>query len=338
MKRYIVLTLIFLGVCNIYAQNDTLVFKDGTQIFGEIKNMSRGVIVIETDYSDSDFKIEWDQVSEIYSTREFIVSLDEGERLITKIMTDQSDKSKLMLDQKGTELIVAFNQVVLIKPLEHKFFDKLNASLDLGYTLTKANNLRQFTTRSNLGYLTDNWNADASLDAVRSSQDSIANTERTDAKVGFNYFIGKNWYALISANFLQNDEQKLKLRSTPKTGIGNYIIQTNSLYWGLYGGAAWNNETYTDPAISARSDVEANIGTELNLFDMGDLGLLTTLSVYKSIKEADRMRVDFKFDIKYDLPLDFYIKLGYTHNYDSNPVEGASENDYVFQTTFGWEL
>ena len=89
-------------------------------------------------------------------------------------------KEKLVLNQNGTELIVANNNVVLIKPLEHKFIDKLNASLDLGYTLTKANNLRQFTTRSNLGYLTDNWNADASLDAVRSSQDSIANTERTE--------------------------------------------------------------------------------------------------------------------------------------------------------------
>ena len=124
MKRYIVLTLIFLGVCNIYAQNDTLVFKDGTQIVGEIKNMSRGVIVIETDYSDSDFEIEWDQVSEIYSTREFIVSLDKGERLITKVATYQSDKSNLMLNQNGIELIVANNNVVLIKQLEHKFIDK----------------------------------------------------------------------------------------------------------------------------------------------------------------------------------------------------------------------
>ena len=101
MKRYIILTIILLVVNNIYSQSDTLVFKDGTHMVGEIKNMSRGVIVIETDYSDSDFKIEWDQVSEIYSTREYIVSLDNGERMITQIVTDQSDKSKIMLDRDG---------------------------------------------------------------------------------------------------------------------------------------------------------------------------------------------------------------------------------------------
>jgi hypothetical protein len=233
---------------------------------------------------------------------------------------------------------VTNSDIVHIEPIEEKFLERLSASLDLGSTLTKANNLRQFTMRSNLGYLADNWSAETSFDVVRSVQDSIAETKRTDTKLGFNYFLGKNWYTLISANFLQNDEQKLKLRSTPKTGVGNFIILTNTLYWGIYAGGAWNNETYTDPSIPSRSDFEANIGTELNLFDMGDLSLLTNLSAYKSFQQDKRIRADFKFDIKYDLPLDFYIRLGYTHNYDSDPVEGASQNDYVLQTTFGWEL
>jgi hypothetical protein len=254
------------------------------------------------------------------------------------IQTDHRDKSKLFLDWSGMGRHVINDNVVYIKPVKDTFIDRLSASIDLGFTLTKANNLRQLTTRSYLGYLTENWSADGSIDVVRSAQDSIANTERTDASIGFNYFLGKNWFVLVSAKFLQNDEQKLQLRATPKTAAGNYIILTNYLYLGVYGGFAWNDETYTDPTIPGRSDVEANIGAEFNMFDMGDLGLLTTLSVYKSVKEGNRTRADFKFDIKYDLPLDFYIKLGYTLNYDSDPVEGASKNDYVFQTTFGWEL
>jgi hypothetical protein len=110
------------------------------------------------------------------------------------------------------------------------------------------------------------------------------------------------------------------------------------MYWALAGGVAWNIENYTDPDLENRSSSEANFGTELNLFDMGDISLLTKLSVYKSLSEGNRIRADFKFDIKYDLPLDFYIRLGYTHNFDNQPVEGASRDDYVFQTTFGWEL
>ena len=198
--------------------------------------------------------------------------------------------------------------------------------------------MRQFTLRSNLGYLTENWNASFSLDAVKNSQDSVETTARTDVNFGYSYFIGKNWFLTISASFLQNDEQKLKLRSNPKVGIGNYLIQTNHAYLDLQGGVAWNNETYTDATIEDRSTNEVYLGAELNLFDFGDLSLLTNIYGYKSIDEDDRFRTDFKFDLKYDLPYDFYIKLGYTLNYDSEPVEGASESDYVLQTTFGWEL
>jgi hypothetical protein len=54
--------------------------------------------------------------------------------------------------------------------------------------------------------------------------------------------------------------------------------------------------------------------------------------------ESGRWRIDYSFDTKYDLPLDFYIKVGFTLNYDNQPVAGASKTDYVFQTTFGWEL
>jgi hypothetical protein len=74
------------------------------------------------------------------------------------------------------------------------------------------------------------------------------------------------------------------------------------------------------------------------MFDLGDLSLLTNLFAYKSLNNTSRFRTDFKFDIKYDLPYDFYVKLGYTLNYDSKPVEGASQSDYVLQTTFGWSL
>ena len=320
------------------AQLDTIVVSSGDIIVGDIKSMSRGVVTVETPYSDSDFKIEWNKVTGIYTKGDYIVSLENGKRMVSTIKMDLDDSTKVALFDGSSKLNVTLSDVVLFKSVDEGFIDRLSASIDFGFTLTKANNLRQLSLRSNLGYLTENWSADASLDAVRSAQDSVAATERTDASATFNYFLWKGWFALVSVSFLQNDEQKLELRSTPKVGIGNYVVQTNHLYWSLYAGMAWNNESYTDPTIPNRSDAEVNIGTELNLFDIGDFRFLTSLSVFKSITEGGRTRADYKLDLKYDLPLDFYIGLGYTLNYDNQPVEGASESDYVFQTSFGWEL
>ena len=43
------------------AQSDSLIFSNGEMVIGEIKKMDRGVVTIETFYSDSDFKISWDR-------------------------------------------------------------------------------------------------------------------------------------------------------------------------------------------------------------------------------------------------------------------------------------
>jgi hypothetical protein len=41
--------------------------------------------------------------------------------------------------------------------------------------------------------------------------------------------------------------------------------------------------------------------------------------------------------MKYDLPLDFYVKTGITLNYDNQPTVGASDSDYYWKLAFGWE-
>jgi hypothetical protein len=188
-----------------------------------------------------------------------------------------------------------------------------------------------------LSYLAEKWEISGNYNNVYSSQDSIPDTRRMDANVTLTLFLAKDWFVGVSNDFLQNDEQKLALRSTSKAGIGNYIINSNSLYLSLFVGAAFNNETYIENANPDRQTGEAFAGLEYNMFNTGDLSLLTSAFAYPNLTDQGRMRVDFKFDIKYDLPLDFYIKAGTTVNYDNRPVEGATELDYVVQTGIGWE-
>ena len=158
-----------------------------------------------------------------------------------------------------------------------------------------------------------------------------------DANITFKYFLPNDWYVFYANDFLQNDEQKLALRSTSKLGAGYYLVHTNSTYFGIYGGAAANAESFTENSSPDRKSAEAFVGLELNLFDIGDLSLLTNVIGFPSLTESGRFRLDFKFDLKYDLPLDFYIKTGTTINYDNQPVAGAGDLDYVIQTGIGWE-
>ncbi len=338
MKRIIFIAITIFFTVNLMAQTDTLVLVNNDVIVGEIKSLDKGVIIFETDYSDSDFKIEWLNVKEVISTQKFIMTFSNGDRINGYIRTNPSDPKKVnVISDDSTLSSFDIKQLVYLKTLENSFLSKLSANIDVGYTFTKARNNHQLSMRSGVSYLTNIWGADGRLDVVRSVQDSTEAIRRTEGNISVKMFLYKDIFATSSANFLQNNEQKLALRSTYDLGIGNYFVHTNKVYLILIVGGAWNDEVYTDPAISSRSDAEAFGSVELNLFDIGDLSLLTNAKLSPSLSTPGRYRADLKFDIKYDFAYDLYIKFGTTYNYDSSPVEGAANSDYVIQTTLGWE-
>ena len=72
--------------------------------------------------------------------------------------------------------------------------------------------------------------------------------------------------------------------------------------------------------------------------DFKDIDIKTGLKIYPSLSERKRYRADYDLTLKYDLPLDFYVKLGYTLNYDNQSATGTSDVDYIFTSGFGWEF
>jgi len=312
---------------------DSLIFKKGNRIMGEIKGMDRGVLTIETDYSKNDFTIEWVEIKEVYTKTQFLITLTNGDRLLGTLAMDSSEIRIKTADNISHDY--PLSSIVTLKTVEDKFWDRMHASLSLGYSLTKAQNLQQITLRSSVSYVTQRSVSDFSFNNFTSTQDDAARIERRDGGINFNYFLPKDWYIPISGTFLSNTEQKINLRLLGKVGIGKYVIHSNRAYWGFSAGTNVNYEDFDDES-GGNTSWEGFVGTELNLFDTGDLSLRTRLVGYPSLTESGRMRADFTFDTKYDLPMDFFIQLGFTLNYDNRPVEGAPEADYVFQTTFGW--
>ncbi|MBS2210256.1 DUF481 domain-containing protein [Carboxylicivirga mesophila] len=336
MRRLIFLTFLSILFMRVYAQQDSLVLMNNDSMIGEVKGMSQGVLKIETDYSDADFAIEWDGIKSISTETYFLITLSDGRRFNGKINSTSDLQIEIITLNEGTTL-VSPESIVFMESVDRNFWSKMNASIDFGWDLTKANNLRQASLRSNLGYRAEMWSINTYYNAFTSNQDSVSKVSRNDAGVGFRYYFQRNWFSGLSTSFLSNTEQKILLRTNGKLGAGTYIIQTNAAYWNISIGASFNSERYENSADD-RQSLEGFLDTEVNLFDTGDLSLRSKIALYPGITESGRWRSDFNFDIKYDLPKDFYIKLGITLNYDNRPVEGASESDYVFATGFGWEL
>lgn len=334
-QLWIIVISLLLVSRGLVAQVDSVIFESGDFVIGEIKSMDRGVLKIETDYSDSDFLIEWIKVSGIHTTTRFMITHTTGKKHYGYLHS-LSDSIFLVLDDGGNRHEYVKTNIVALSPFDDKFLDRLSADISLGFDLAKAQNLTSLSTRSALGYTAQKWATDISFSTVRSNQDSVEEIQRTEAELNFRYILPRRFYAIGTVSGLSNTEQKLDLRMNWQLGVGNFLVRTNYMYWGAKLGFNRNYEKYSTEEED-RQSWEGYLGTELNLFDTGDLSLAFLFMAYPGLTELGRIRTDSNLDVKYDLPLDFFINLGVSLNYDNRPAEGAGTIDYVLYTGFGWE-
>ncbi len=354
MKKIGFIFLFLLYYSLVFSQTDTLILKNNDLIVGEIKSMDKNILGIDTDYSDTDFKINWNGIRRVFSKTNYLITLSDGRRYngrirslndsIVEINTHMpstiikfSKKTENLEKPVGDRVEIPMPQIVYLKALDEGFWSRLSFNFDVGTNLTKANDFKQFTFNTALGYLADRWKGNFSFNHLRSTQKDVDPIRRTETTLQYNYFLQKDWYLIYFLDMLSNTEQLLDLRTSNMVGVGKYVVHTNKAYLGFSTGVNFNNEKFSGQESTNQSG-EAFLGAQYNIFDLGDLDLLTTAVAYPSLTEKGRFRTDFKFDIRYELKFDLYFKIGTTVNYDNQPTIGASTTDYVFQTTIGWKL
>lgn len=315
---------------------DSLIMKNGDIIVGEMKTMDKGVLTVETQYSDKDFTITWIDIRQVKSVTRFLITLRDGSRMNSNIRS-RPNSQIVLKNENGDSLETILPDIVYLQELESSFWSRINATLDVGINFTKDNNLRQYNFQSTAGYTADQWSLDLYFNDFRSSQDSIQPSERKEAGVNYKYFLKKDWYIVPQVEYLSNTEQALKSRITSKVGAGKFMFHTNKSYWGVIGGLNLNDEKFTNETEN-RNSAELFGGSELNMFDTGDLSLLSNIYFYPSLTEKGRFRTDFKVETKYEFVEDFYVKLSLTLNYDNQPAIQGNEVDYKFGFSVGFEL
>ena len=317
-----------------HAAKDVVVTTSGDRLVGEIKSIAKDVLTIETDYSDADFKIKWEKVASIESDRQFLVETFDGKRLSGALKADPGKKAAVTVGDADVPL----PDVSMVQPFERTFWSRFDVGLDFGYSLTKTNSAKQLSLGGNVSYR-DERNLDSLfVNVFRSSQSNAPETQRWDLSNDFRHLLGTKWYVNTGQDLLNSDEQGLDLRTTIGAGAGRYLFRSGSQYLALGGGLAWTNENYTDPLLPAENSAEAYVGAEFMTEKLKVTDLLTRFSYYPSLTISGRQRVNYRFDLDFNLPGDWYLRVGLFDNYDSRPPEGFSSNDYGWSNAFGFKF
>jgi hypothetical protein len=317
-----------------HAARDVVVTTSGDRLVGEIKSVEKDVLTLGTDYSDVDFKIKWDKVASIESDREFLIETFAGQRLSGALKPDPERKPAVTVGAAAVPL----PEVSMAQPFERTLWSRFDVGVDFGYSLTKTNSATQLSLGGNVSY-SDERNLDSLLVSVfRSSQSNAPETQRWDVSNDFRRLLGARWYVNTGQDLLNSEEQGLDLRTTIGGGAGRYLLRSASQYLAVGGGLAWTNENYTDAALPSENSAEAYVGTEFMTEKLGVTDLLTRFSYYPSLTISGRQRVNFRFDLDFNLPGDWYLRVGVFDNYDSRPPAGFSENDYGWSNAFGFKF
>ncbi len=335
-KVLLIIPFVLLFSLQLSGQHDTLWVKNGNVLYGEIKSFSSGILKMETPYSDDDFTIDYDEVVKLSMERRCLIILKGGERLFGFIKS-KDDGKVTIYSTKGTREGVDLQDVTSIQVIKKELWNRFSGYIDFGFNLTKANNQRQLNADGGISYTGYKWLMNAKISSLFANQDQVEQTERTSIDAQINRLLGDKWYVLASASYLSNTEQNLVGRYSAKVGAGKFLAITDKLLWGLATGINLNFENYTDESLNKES-TELFISTRFNMFDFKDFDLDTNVDFYPSISERGRIRVDYNLNLKYDLPLDFYIKTSFQFNYDNQPPETASDFDYILTTGFGWKF
>ncbi|OZV69949.1 DUF481 domain-containing protein [Winogradskyella aurantia] len=319
-----------------FSQNDTIVVKNGNVLYGEIKKLRSGVLTMETPYSDSDFSIDFSEVTQIKIQKRCFLILSGGRRR-TGYVKSKSANTFTFSDNNGTTEVFDISELIVLDEISDRFWKRISGNIDLSYTLTKANNASQLTVGGGLAYRGPKWVFDASINSLDSNQDNTAEIQRTNITSEIQRILPRNWYLLANVSFLSNTEQALDSRYGIRPGAGRFLVLSNKLSWGLNAGLNFNIENFSD-ATPDNQSTELFIGSQLNMFDYKDWSLNTNINVFPSLSESGRWRIDYSLDMKWDLPYDFYVKTSLQFNYDNQAAATGSDFDYNLTSGFGWSF
>ena len=316
------------------AKTDLIFIGKADRITGEIKQLSRGILTVSTDNIGT-VNIEWEDVDSLNSVYQFRVEDQFGQKYFGSIFLNRA--GALQVIRGGSTETTPGAAVVGITPLEASFWDRLDGSISIGFSYTKANRLAQLSTDFNVRYRTPLRLIVLDASSIATSQEDEETSNREDLTLTYNRLFEKRWFAAASVGAETNDELGLDLRLNFAPGLGLNLVQTNHNTITTVAGLSVNREwsSNSDGAYNLEGLLAVEWATFRYDYPKTDVTLGGT--VYPGLSDWGRVRTDVDVSASRELISDLTLILTFYHSHDSDPLEpGASKSDYGLVTSIGW--
>ncbi|MBW2695870.1 MAG: DUF481 domain-containing protein [Deltaproteobacteria bacterium] len=318
---------------------DRVILRNGNPVVGEIEELRRGKLSVDTDEMDV-VRVDWDDIAFVTSSRIFEVTDTDGTRYFGSL-EQTTEEATLVVAQTATADTVAFGRIVELTLIGRGFLARTKGFVDVGGNFFRANDLASILLAGRLAYTGPIWEFDYNGDAYFQRQETTTDTgevfeeqtKRLSASVGVKRFFRKSWAATSSAEIEQNEELSLDSRILLTLGGHYQIIRNQGWELAALAGGAFNSEAFTGEERTSSGEILLAAG--FDAFDVGDLDLYTTVTSFTA-PDGKRFRVNVDARVSWEIFNDFSVGFNAKEAYDSAPPTEDAGRDYQYGLTIGW--
>jgi hypothetical protein len=319
-------------------KTDVVILKNGDHLTGEIKGLQYARLSFKTDTMET-ASVKWEEVAHITSEYSFELELENGLKYFGSLGTPAEPG---MLSVVGTERTVGLtmDQIVSIRPIKQRFWKRIDGSLSIGLSFTKASDVLRFSFNADASYTERKNIVDLTLSSIITTQSEQDSRENTNLNLRYNRLLEKRWFLSAFTGLQRNDELGIKLRVLGGGGGGRLLVQTNRMILPVLAGFSLNRELAASDGQDS-FNAEGLFGFYWNLFihHTPKTDLSFDFSTYPSLTEKGRVRLDLETRLRREIIKDFFVDLSFYLNYDNKPPSAtASTSDYGFVTSVGYSF
>lgn len=316
-------------------KSDVIVMRNGDKITCEVKGLSSNTLYISVDYILNTLSVDWTKVDHIESKQLFLVKTQNGIVYTGTLSTPELPSGRPLQIQvvEAPDKIVTIDRktVVSVNETSSSFVQRWNGQVGVGSSYTKGNESAQYNLNSDIGYVVEHWNAEASYNSNLSSSTGAAVSTRNELTLDAQKLLRwNNWYATGLVDFLQSSVQGIQLQGTFAGGIGRNLVNTGSTYFTVYGGFGWQQINYQQSVLPAQTQqvTVALLGTQLKLFRFDKTNLTVNARLLPALSQPGRLQ--FNLNTSYYVKLWGKLNWNFTvyGNWDNRPPPGFASSDY----------
>ena len=316
--------------------------KNGDRITGSVSKIWDGDVFIEPDYAD-EFSVSQVDIAYIEADRQFDIELDDGTSVKGSLAGADADGNQLVIIDGREQSIPMSALAELEEPSE---INDWSANADVNATINSGNT-NNSTVAMGVDFMIKRDRHTNYIDLLWQDEKQKIDGVTTQVKdrdryrYNYNYDVGDPWFIGSSATYERDPVKGLDYRYNVVPAVGYTVWDDAGKNLGFQFGAGYQAEEFTDElGVKEKNDGAVAAFLLRYRYDFGspDLEIFLNNSTVAAFYGRDNVVNQLNVGTKYEITDLLYLNLELLVDYETEPVEGAKNEDISLLVGFGFEF